>query len=71
MRTMDFKMERNCPVHVGDKVDLVEFNANMNYVYMMEPAVAMSSPVTAANRLKSFDGTIKEIKNMMITVEFE
>lgn len=61
MREMEFKMERQGLVKVGDKVEVVE-REGFNYSYIIEPAVAMSGCYKSNNRLKSREGIIKDIR---------
>ena len=42
MRQEKFKMERQGLIHIGDEVEISEFQSYMNYSYIIEPAVAMS-----------------------------
>ena len=42
MRREKFKMERPNLVQPGDHVEITEIQTNMNYSYIIEPAVAMS-----------------------------
>ena len=41
MRQVEFKMERQGLVNIGDKVEIIE-REGVNYSYIIEPAVAMS-----------------------------
>ena len=61
MREMEFKMERQGLVSVGDKVEVIE-REGVNYSYIIEPAVAMSGCYKSRDRLKSREGTIKDIR---------
>lgn len=61
MREMEFKMERQGLVHVGDKVEVIE-REGVNYSYIIEPAVAMSGCYKSRDRLKSREGLIKDIR---------
>lgn len=49
MRQMEFKMERQGLVQVGDKVEVVE-REGVNYSYIIEPAVAMSGCYKSRDR---------------------
>ena len=42
MRQEKFKMERPNLVQPGQKIEITEIQTNMNYSYIIEPAVAMS-----------------------------
>lgn len=61
MREMEFKMERQGLVNVGDKVAVIE-REGVNYSYIIEPAVAMSGCYKSRDRLKSREGIIKDIR---------
>lgn len=61
MREMEFKMERQGLVKIGDKVEVIE-REGFNYSYIIEPAVAMSGCYKSNNRLKSREGIIKDIR---------
>lgn len=61
MREMEFKMERQGLVKVGDKVEVIE-REGVNYSYIIEPAVAMSGCYKSRDRLKSREGIIKDIR---------
>ena len=52
MREMEFKMERQGLVKIGDVVDVTE-REGFNYSYIIEPAVAMSGCYKSRDRLKS------------------
>lgn len=62
MRTMEFKMERNGLIEVGDKAVVTEGVLPNSYYYTIEPAIAMSGNYRTAERLKSKEGIVKEIK---------
>lgn len=62
MRTMEFKMERNGLIEVGDKAVVTEGVLPNSYYYTIEPAIAMSGNYRASERLKSKEGIVKEIK---------
>lgn len=74
MREVEFKMERQGLVQVGDKVEIIE-REGVNYSYIIEPAVAMSGCFSFRNRLKSREGIIKDIREndrgFYVIVEFD
>ena len=61
MRQMEFKMERQGLVQVGDKIEVVKREV-VNYSYIIEPAVAMSGCYKSRDRLKSREGIIRDIR---------
>ena len=61
MREIEFKMERQSLVNVGDKVEIIE-REGVNYSYIIEPAVAMSGCFSSRNRIKSREGIIQDIR---------
>ncbi|MCI8567177.1 MAG: hypothetical protein HFI39_12845 [Lachnospiraceae bacterium] len=75
MRQMDFKMEREGLVHVGDSVKISEGVLPSSWYYVVEPAVAMSANYSLRERLRSQEGIVKEIKQtprgFYVVVEFD
>ena len=63
MRQEKFKMERQGLIHIGDEVEISEFQSYMNYSYIIEPAVAMSGCYKNSERIKSTHGIIKNIEH--------
>lgn len=61
MREVEFKMERQGLVNVGDKVEIIE-REGVTYSYIIEPAVAMSGCYSVRDRIKSREGIIKDIR---------
>ncbi len=62
MRQEKFKMERQGLIHIGDEVEISEFQSYMNYSYIIEPAVAMSGCYKNSERIKSTHGIIKKYR---------
>ena len=75
MRQEKFKMERPNLVQPGQKIEITEIQTNMNYSYIIEPAVAMYGCFKGNNRIKSKEGTIVSIEDtprgFIVTAEFE
>ena len=62
MRTVEFKMERQGLVNVGDQVKIIEREGTSSYSYIIDPAVAMSGCFAARDRIKSEYGIVKDIR---------
>ena len=75
MREIDFKMERENLVQVGDTVKVSEGVLPSAYYYTIEPAIAMSANFRYFERLKSKTGVVKSInetpRGFFVTVEFD
>lgn len=75
MRREKFKMERPNLVQPGDHVEITEIQTNMNYSYIIEPAVAMSGCYPNAERIRSRKGIVKNIEHtprgFIVTAEFD
>lgn len=62
MRTIEFKMERENLVQIGETVKIAEFKGGGGYAYLIEPALAMTGLYKESERLKSKSGIVNEIK---------
>lgn len=62
VRKMEFKMERQGLIEIGQEVEIREGKLPTLYYYVIEPAVAMSGNYTFGERLKSRTGKIIDIK---------
>lgn len=75
MRRMEFKMERQNLLHIGDVLPVVESKLPNSYYYTLGKAYAMSANYSTLERLKSTEGTVVDIqetnKGFFVTVEFD
>ena len=62
MRVIEFKMERQGLVNIGDEVEITAHDALSGTSYIIEPAVAMSGCYKGRDRLKSTHGIVRDIK---------
>lgn len=74
MRTVEFKMERQGLVTIGEEVEIIERDGS-SYSYIIEPAIAMSGCFSSRDRIKSRIGIVKDIKEnergFYVIVEFD
>lgn len=74
MREMEFKMERQGLLEVGEKVSVTEGVLPSSYYYTIDPSLAMSANIPFRERLKSKEGTVVDIKQnergFYVTVNF-
>lgn len=75
MRVMEFKMERQGLLEVGQKVTVTEGLLPSNYYYTIDPSLAMSGNVPFPQRLLAKEGLVTDIKEnergFYVTVEFD
>ena len=76
MRTVEFKMERQGLVNVGDRVKVIEREGTSSYSYIIDPAVAMSGCYPNSQRIKAKEGTIVSVEKAplsgyVVIAEFE
>lgn len=74
MREMEFKMEREGFLNVGDKVTVTEGVLPSSYYYTIDPSLAMSGNIPFRERLLATEGTVVDIKEnargFYVTVNF-
>lgn len=75
MRTMEFKMERQGLLTVGEKITVTEGVLPSNYYYTIDPSLAMSGNVPFRNRMLAREGVVTDIieneRGFYVTAEFD
>ena len=75
MRRMEFKMERQGLLSVGQKVTITEGLLPSNYYYFIDPSLAKSPNIPFRYRLKSREGVVVDIvenaRGFYVTAEFD
>ena len=75
MRRMEFKMERQGLLEVGQDVTVTEGLLPSNYYYTIDPSLAMSGNIPFRYRLKSRAGRVIDIqenaRGFYVTAEFD
>ena len=74
MREMEFKMEREGLLAVGDKVTVTKGLLPSCYYYTIDPSLAMSGNIPFRERLTVKEGTVVDIvenaRGFYVTVNF-
>jgi hypothetical protein len=74
MREMEFKMEREGLLQVGDKITVTEGVLPSSYYYTIDPSLAMSGNIPFRERLMEKEGTVVDIqendRGYYVTVSF-
>lgn len=75
MRKMEFKMERQGLLTVGQKITVTEGVLPSNYYYTIDPSLAMSGNIPLRNRMLAREGVITDIveneRGFYVTAEFD
>ncbi len=74
MREIEFKMEREGLLKVGDRITVSEGVLPSSYYYTIDPSLAMSPNIPFRERLKTKEGTVVDIieneRGFYVTVNF-
>ena len=62
MRTIEFKMEREGILEVGERISVTEGVLPSSYYYTIDPSRAMSGNLAFRERLKVKEGTVVDIQ---------
>ena len=75
MRTMEFKMERQGLLEVGQPITVTEGVLPSNYYYTIDPSLAMSGNYPFRERMLAREGVVLDIiqndRGFYVTAEFE
>ncbi len=74
-RTMEFKMERQGLLEIGQHITVTEGLLPSNYYYTIDPSLAMSGNYPFRERMLAREGVVTDIiqnaKGYYVTCEFE
>ena len=74
-RQMEFKMERQGLLEIGDKITVTEGVLPSNYYYTIDPSLAMSGNYPFRERMRAREGVVLDIiqndRGFYVTAEFE
>ena len=74
-RQMEFKMERQGLLEIGDKITVTEGVLPSNYYYTIDPSLAMSCNYPFRERMLAREGVVLDIiqndRGFYVTAEFE
>lgn len=75
MREMEFKMERQGLLEVGQKITVTEGILPSNYYYTIDPSLAMSGNFPFRERMLAREGVVTDIqekeRGFYVTAQFE
>ena len=75
MREMEFKMERQGLLEIGQKVTVTEGVLPSNYYYTIDPSLAMSGNIPFNQRMLAREGVVTNIieneRGFYVTARFE
>lgn len=75
MREMEFKMERQGLLEVGQHITVTEGVLPSNYYYTIDPSLAMSGNVPFNQRMREREGIVTNIieneRGFYVTAQFE
>ncbi len=75
MREMEFKMERQGLLEVGQHITVTEGVLPSNYYYTIDPSLAMSGNVPFNQRMRAREGVVTDIieneRGFYVTARFE
>ncbi len=75
MREMEFKMERQGLLEIGQEITVTEGLLPSNYYYTIDPSLAMSGNVPFNKRMLAREGVVTNIiqneRGFYVTAQFE
>ena len=75
MREMEFKMERQGLLEIGQEITVTEGVLPSNYYYTIDPSLAMSGNIPFKQRMMQSEGVVTDIieneRGFYVTARFE